>query len=107
MKLTVSLDENLYKQAVDTVDIADQAELLNQALEALLESKGTTPIRTAVLRAQEDAAQAEGPLPLLAALVLQLLDVALLVIDLFQIVQGGDRRPGNVVDCFDANVERV
>mgnify|MGYP001193629255 CR=1 FL=1 len=60
MKLTVSLDENLYKQAVETVDIADQAELLNQALEALLEAKGQTPIRTAALRAQEEAAQAEA-----------------------------------------------
>ena len=58
MKLTVSLDENLYKQAVEALDIADQAELLNQALEALLETKGKTPIRTAALRAQQEAEQA-------------------------------------------------
>ena len=58
MKLTVSLDENLYKQAVEALDIADQAELLNQALESLLEAKGKTPIRTATLRAQEEAEKA-------------------------------------------------
>ena len=57
MKLTVSLDENLYKQAVEALDIADSAELLNQALEALLTAHGKDPIRTAALRVQEEAAK--------------------------------------------------
>ncbi|MBT6176074.1 MAG: hypothetical protein HOI23_02430 [Deltaproteobacteria bacterium] len=60
MKLTVSLDENLYKQAVEATEIADQAELLNQALEALLTQKGVTAVRTAALRAAEELAAANA-----------------------------------------------
>ena len=60
MKLTVSLDENLYKQAVEATEIADQAELLNQALEALLSQKNVTPVRSAALRAQEELAAANA-----------------------------------------------
>lgn len=60
MKLTVSLDENLYKQAVEATEITDQAELLNQALEALLSHKEITPIRSAALRAQEELSAANA-----------------------------------------------
>ena len=53
MKLTVSLDEHLFAQAVEATEFADHAELLNEALEALLEKKGHTPLRASEAEKQE------------------------------------------------------
>lgn len=56
MKLTVSLDEHLFKQAVESTEIADHAELLNEALAALLEKNGEKPIRASELKSSQEAA---------------------------------------------------
>lgn len=47
--MTISLDGNLFKQALEVSDIQDDAELVNLALEALLEKHGETPIRSSSL----------------------------------------------------------